>query len=313
MHYNLIAIGRSRYLYNSIQHLASQGYSFKGIFTEQAYDEYDVSADDFHDLAKRLGAEIFTGKILSIDHIERLIKTHNIQAAISANWRFTIPKNILELFEVGILNFHLGNLPDYKGNATVNWSIINNEKHIHANIHKMDTELDAGDVITREAISITSDTYIGDIIVEAERIAPFLYESALKIVKENPRAYQIKGTVHGMRCYPRLPEDSQVNWDQCPESIYSVVRASSRPYKGAYSFMDGKKVVFWKAKPFLQSEQISAVPGHVVNYDVDSGSVLVACKGGVLELQEIECDGKRVPPTDLIKSIRVRFKHLPND
>ena len=40
---NLIAIGRSRYLYDAIRHLNSAGYTFKAIITEEAYEEYDIS------------------------------------------------------------------------------------------------------------------------------------------------------------------------------------------------------------------------------------------------------------------------------
>ena len=39
---NIIAIGRSRYLYDGIRHLLNKGYSFKAIVTEEAYEEYDI-------------------------------------------------------------------------------------------------------------------------------------------------------------------------------------------------------------------------------------------------------------------------------
>ncbi len=112
----------------------------------------------------------------------QIIKENKIRAAISVNWKYTIPKKFLDLFECGILNFHLGNLPDYKGNATVNWSIINGENKIYGNIHKMDPELDAGDVISRKAIPITEQTYIAEILKQAAKDVPLLYEDALKKV-----------------------------------------------------------------------------------------------------------------------------------
>jgi methionyl-tRNA formyltransferase len=310
---NLIAIGRSRYLYDAITHLVKCGYTVKAIITEEAYEEYDIKVQDFKDLATNIGASFSIVRALPTDSVVELIKTYNIQAAISANWKFTLSEDFLNLFKGGVLNFHLGNLPDYKGNATVNWSIINSEKFINANIHKMDPELDAGDIITREAIPITADTYISDIITQAERIAPLLFEKALNMVLEDPHAYEVKGTTQGLRCFPRLPEDSQIDWNQNPELISRIVRASSYPYKGAYSFINGEKITIWKARPIKITERLLAVPGHIVKLNKTEGSVVVACNRGLMEVQEIEYNGKKLLPADLIKSIRLRFKYLPHD
>src|SRR5690606_18358963 len=144
---NLIAIGRSRYLYDSIKYLLSQGFNFKAIITEAAYEEYGITHQDFEELAKEKGIPFFMTKTPYSAEIIDLVKQSKVRTAISANWKYTLPKDFLDLFECGILNFHLGNLPDYKGNATVNWSIINGETYINGNIHKMDPLLDAGDIV----------------------------------------------------------------------------------------------------------------------------------------------------------------------
>ncbi|MBL7738577.1 MAG: hypothetical protein JNK14_05110 [Chitinophagaceae bacterium] len=306
---NLIAIGRSRYLYDGIKHLLSKGYSFKAIVTEEAYEEYDIKHTDFESLAKDAGAAFFMIKSVNNEELIRIVKENKIRVAISVNWKYTIPKNFLDLFECGILNFHLGNLPDYKGNATVNWTIINGESYINGNIHKMDPELDAGDVVARKSIPISTETYIADVLKQAEADVPVLYEEAISKVLISPAAYEVKGTVKGSRCYPRLPEDSQVNWNMPAENICRLVRASSHPYKGAFSYLNGEKIVIWKARPVVPEDKFFAIPGHVVSLNKSAGTVLVACtENSMLELQEIEKDGQVMPPAEFIKSIRVRFK-----
>jgi methionyl-tRNA formyltransferase len=305
---NIIAIGRSRYLYNGIKHLLLKGYVFKAIVTEEAYEEYDIKHTDFEVLADEIGARFFMMKSLSNGDLIQIIKENKIRAAISVNWKYTIPKNFLDLFECGILNFHLGNLPDYKGNATVNWTIINGENKIYGNIHKMDPELDAGDVISRKAIPITEKTYIADILKQAAKDVPLLYESALKKVFKKPNAFEVKGSLHGLRCYPRLPEDSQVDWNESAKKICRLVRASSEPYNGAYSFLKGEKIIIWKAGIYKYKEKFLAIPGHVVGIQKETKTIQVACGEGMLEIQEIEYKGNKIAPAELIKSIRVRFK-----
>lgn len=305
---NLIALGRSRYLYDSIIHLAGLGYNFKAIITEKAYEEYDIKDDDFRNLAEKIGADFYMSKTLNIPSLLETINKNEIQIAISANWQYKIPKSILDLFQFGIINFHLGNLPDYKGNATVNWTIINGEKFIYGNIHKMDPELDAGDVISRKAISISPVTYIHDILVEAVKDAPVLYEEAIKNLHTDPLSYVVKGSLKGLRCYPRLPEDSQINWHDSAENISRLVRASSDPYQGAFSFLNGKKVVIWKAVEIFPEDKFLAIPGHIVQINKDDESIFVACQNGLLKVQEIGFDGAVLRPAQICKSIRERFK-----
>jgi methionyl-tRNA formyltransferase len=309
---NLIAIGRSRYLYDGIKHLVSKGFVFKAIVTEEAYQEYDIKHADFESLAAQSGARFFMMKTLNHDDLIQIIKENKIRVAISVNWKYTIPKNFLDLFECGILNFHLGNLPDYKGNATVNWTIINGENEIYGNIHKMDPVLDAGDVISRKAIPITEQTYIGDILKQAAKDVPVLYEKALRKVLKRPSAFEVKGSLHGLRCYPRLPEDSQVNWNESAKRIGRLVRASAEPYNGAYSFLNGEKMIIWKARVFKYKEKFLAIPGHVVGIQKDTKTIQVACGEGMLEIQEIEYKGNKMAPVELIKSIRVRLKQDPH-
>jgi methionyl-tRNA formyltransferase len=305
---NVIAIGRSRYLYDGIKYLVSKGFVCKAIVTEEAYEEYDIKHTDFELLAAETGALFFMMKSLNNEELIQIVKENNIRAAISVNWKYTIPKNFLDLFECGILNFHLGNLPDYKGNATVNWSIINGEDKIYGNIHKMDPELDAGDVISRKAIPITDQTYIADILKQAVHDVPLLYEEALLKVFDKPDAFLIKGSLKGLRCFPRLPEDSQINWNDSARNISRLIRASSVPYNGAFSFLHGEKMIIWKAAEFNYGEKFLAVAGHVVGIQKDTKAIRVACGEGMLEIIEIEHKGKRMAPAEFIKSIRVRFK-----
>ena len=168
----MIAIGRSRLLYNSIKYLSERGYTFNTIITDVAYKEYDIKEDDFKKLALKIDARFFLTKNLSDPEIIGLISGGNIDIALSVNWGYKIEYSFISLFKNGILNLHLGNLPDYKGNATPNWAILNGEKFIYANVHKVDIDLDAGDILSRTKIEINENTYVADILSDACKVAP---------------------------------------------------------------------------------------------------------------------------------------------
>ena len=43
----------------------------------------------------------------------------------------------------------------------------------------------------------------------------------------------------------RKPEDGLIDWSKSPKEIECFVRAQTKPYPGAYTVIDGKKVTIW--------------------------------------------------------------------
>ena len=302
----LVAIGRSRLLHDSVEHLAAAGHRFAAIVTAPPSPEYDVGPAEFAVLADRLGCELFVVEKGGVPkEVAAAVERHRPAAGISVNWQYVLPGPFLDLFPHGLLNLHLGNLPDYKGNATVNWSILNGENEIHANVHRMAVELDAGDVIARTPIPLDDTTYVGDVLARARELAPELFREALDRLAEDPAACVVPGSTAGLRCYPRLPEDGLLDWSRPAWEVARLVRASSRPYPGAYSFLGGRRVTVWRAAVADRTDFL-AVPGHVLGPGPGS-TLLVACGDGALELQEVTVGDDAVEPGALTRSIRARF------
>ncbi len=54
-------------------------------------------------------------------------------------------------------NFHPAILPNYAGVGTMTWSILNNEKYHGITLHKIDNQIDAGDIIDIIKFKIDED------------------------------------------------------------------------------------------------------------------------------------------------------------
>ena len=288
----LVAIGRSSLLLHTIRHLANRGFSIRGIITDEQYPEYGVGVDDFRDVSRELNASFLTTKSIT-PHVLSTVRDWLSEggtetAGISANWRFIVPEAMLNLFSMGVLNVHIGSLPDFKGNATANWSILSGESSTYVNVHRMAVELDAGDIIARQVVPINSSTYVGEILATAESATPALFELALSRLVANPAYCEASNGPEGSRCFPRLPEDGLINWNDSAESILRLVRATSHPYPGAYTYYNGRHMMIWKARPALIDQPFLAVAGHVLNADSASGVLTVACGDGAVLIEDFE-------------------------
>jgi len=304
----MIAIGRSSLLYNSIKVLSEHGIKFDCIITDDAYPEYKVGVEDFRDLAHEIGAKFLQTKKLD----ETTITGMNSDIAISVNWKYQLSEPFLACFNMGILNLHLGNLPDYKGNATVNWSILNGESHIYANIHKMVKALDAGDIIAKEKIEIADNTHIGDVLSKAEEIAPSLFLTAIQKLKENKSYLLEKGSIKGIRCYPRIETDHQIDWKSPILNIDRLIRATSKPFGGAFSFLEDQRICILDAEMIYPSSGFYASPGQIVHINKVNMTVDIAGLDGFIRIKSVNVDGKECQAAEIIRSIRKRFRFNAN-
>lgn len=313
MSLRIAIIGRSELLYNTALLLLEKGHKIPLIVTSKEAPEYEVSSEDFKKLSSRVNALfINTTKINHPDVINQISSLKKIDVAVSINYAGIIDQEIIDLFEIGILNAHGGDLPRYRGNACQAWAMINGEDKIGLCIHKMiGGELDSGDIIQRSFFPLNINTLIGEVWGwMSDSIPNMMLEAVNKLAADKFYVLesQSKNPEDALRCYPRNPDDGRINWGAKNEEILRLINASSEPYSGAFSYLGTMKVIIWRAKLELINENYLAIPGQVSSLNND-GSATIICGEGKLTITEIQVDDVRTNSvTSVIRSIRNRFK-----
>ena len=159
----VVAIGRTKNLYNSIIKVKEGVHDVVLIITCQESPGYQTVAQDFKLLAEKLGIECIQTERINSEEIIQRIRKKRPDIGISVNWRTIIGQDVISCFPYGIINAHAGDLPRYRGNATPNWAIINGEKRIVLTLHLMTAELDAGPVVLQREMPISDNTYISEV------------------------------------------------------------------------------------------------------------------------------------------------------
>lgn len=308
----LAFIGRTEWLYNTARLMAERGYSIGLIVTAKEAPEYKKTATDFESLARDVGAEYLYSPSINGTAALDCIRGIAPDIALSMNYPSVVSAEAIGLFPHGILNAHGGDLPRYRGNACQAWAIINGEKRSAVCIHKMvGGELDSGDILARDYHEIGPGTKIGEIYRWFEDIIPQLYIQAVEQLETDPKFILEKQSANPadiLRCYPRLPEDSRIDWRADSLHILRLVNASSEPYAGAFCDLAGEKCIVWDAELCEDGENFLGVPGQIAAIDKDTGYVVALTGRGKLKLKEIELNGDRCRPALKIKSLRARLK-----
>jgi len=303
-------IGRGRKLVAAARRVATKGHDVEVVVTTDPADHHKVGIPEFRDLAADLGARFLRPDDINAAATVRRIEAADCDVGVSLNWKMVIESEVLNLFEHGVLNVHAGDLPRYRGNATANWAIIEGEDEVVFTLHRMNEALDAGPILLKARMEITAETTIGDVTAFGEREVPELIVRGLNGLADGslePRPQPETGE-DVLRCYPRAPRDSRLEWERSARYLDRVVRASTRPLFGAYTYLDGERLTVWETHVEEPETAVLGVPGQVADVRPADGEVAVVTGEDFLVLESVEtADSGRTEATDVVSSHRARL------
>jgi len=164
--------------------------------------------------------------------------------------------------------------------------------------------------LLQREFALSANAYISDIYRFMSKNIPPMFLEVLRGLADGtilPRK-QTTELSRFLRCFPRLPQDGEVDWNRSAVDLSRLVRASAEPFSGAYSFIGTNKIIFWRAHPETLAYRYLGIPGQVVEIRDSKGSVVILTGEGVLVLEEIEVGGgKRGPASNFLQSTRIRF------
>lgn len=300
-------IGRAEVLYDTAVRLRDSGHQIVCVLTAKEAPEYKRTSEDFRALAESLEIPFSQGP--KIANFRDFLIDAKADIGISINYTGVVPRDVIEIFPMGILNAHGGDLPRYRGNACQAWAILNGEERIGLCIHKMiGGELDSGDIIARDYIEIDSKTKITRVWDWMLQNTPVLMDQSVSRLEEDSSyvlEVQSKNPKDALRCYPRRPEDGRICWSKSAIEILRLINASNSPYAGAFCQYEQEKIVIWDAELVENPELFCSTPGQVTK--IGNGFCEIACGSGKIRVLSIEQNDQIMKPNALFRSIRSRL------
>ena len=203
------------------------------------------------------------------------------------------------------VNVHYAPLPQYRGRANVNWALINGESHTAITIHLVDQRLDSGNVLYQQSVPIQPGDTVADLYDRLNQLQlNHLGETVARFLDGYagvPQASEI--ATYGCT---RLPGDGEIDWSASTHKIDALVRALVKPFPGAFTYFNGRRLVVWRAHAVEQSPVYAGrVPGRIVNVSRADGHVDVLTGDGVLRIVEVEVDeAQPVAASRVIRTVR---------
>ena len=206
----------------------------------------NVNFADFHELGKEFGIPV-TDVAGNMGSYFEEIKKLAPELILVIGWYYMIPNEIRLIASKGCAGMHASLLPKYRGGAPLVWAMINGEGKTGLTFFYLSAGVDDGDIIAQHEIPINETDTIKDILDKVT-------DSALAITKEyvpllaQGKAPRIKQDESKATVVPqRKPEDGEIDWSWDAKRIKDFIRAQTKPYPGAFTTINGKKIIIWDA------------------------------------------------------------------
>lgn len=211
-----------------------------------------------------------------------------------------LPNEILEIPRLGCINVHGSLLPKYRGAAPIQWAVLNGDKVTGITTMFMGEGMDTGDMILKQEVEIGEDETTGELWNRLSKIGGELLVKTLELLENGTAPREKQGSDFTLA--PMLSKEmAKIDWEnKTAIEIKNLVRGLN-PIMGAYSFLEGKKIKFWKVQCLTDEELFEEFPdlreyeqkfnelypGTILFSDAKTGLYIKTIEGNikVLEIQ----------------------------
>lgn len=205
-----------------------------------------------------------------------------------------LPAEVWKIPKHGTFNLHASLLPDYRGAAPINWSLINGDTVTGVSTFFIDDKIDTGNIIDQVEMTVGPDETAGELhdrmmLVGGELVVSTLNDIAANRVSTTP---QDEVKTRQMRPAPKLFKDNtKVDWNKTAQEIHNLVRGLS-PYPCAWTMWihetgDRKQIKIYQT--CLTGEKGK----EDLSIESTKNQIFIHCNGEKLEICEFQFEGKR--------------------
>lgn len=217
-----------------------------------------------------------------------------------------LPEQVWNMPPLGTINLHASLLPDYRGAAPINWAIINGEKTTGVSTFLLKHEIDTGDIIKVEKVSIGHEMTAGELHDVLMEVGARLIVETVKSVESGN--YQPIPQANGSaKIAPKIfTNNCKIDWTLPGTHIYNLIRGLS-PYPGAFTEVNGQLLKIFHC--LFKQDTHHKSPGTIESDLGKNPYIRFAVPDGWIYPTDVQLQGKkRMKTEELLRGWRISPK-----
>lgn len=224
-------------------------------------------------------------KVKTPEFVE-ILKNYQPDIMVVVAFGQILSEEILNIPKYGCINVHGSILPQYRGAAPIQWSIINGEEFGGVTTMYMAKGLDSGDMILKAKEKIKPDDTYGSLYDRLSVIGADLLIKTLDLI-ENGEVKRIPQNDDEATFAPMIkPELEHINWNGKNTDIVNLIKGLN-PQPVAYTMLNDEKLKIWFAETV--DGDYNGEPGTIV--DVRKRDFVVMTAKGAVAVKEVQAQG----------------------
>lgn len=205
-----------------------------------------------------------------------------------------LPREIFTIPPLGTVNLHASLLPRYRGAAPINWAIINGDTETGVTTMLIDEKVDTGQILLQESTPIGPEMTAGELHdILAQQGAELLVKT-LDLLEAGKIEPKQQDDAQASRAPKLNKEMMKIRFNQPVQKVYNLIRGLS-PYPGAFCYYEQLQMKIYRSTIKNEAKE-AGKPGQILT--ARKGQFLVACHPGVLQIEELQLQGKKRIPVD---------------
>ena len=291
----IIYMGTPDFAVESLRALVEGGYNVVAVVTmpdKPAGRGHQLQYSAVKQYALSVGLPLLQPERLKDESFLQELRSYNADLQIVVAFRM-LPEVVWNMPRLGTFNLHASLLPQYRGAAPINWAVMNGDTETGATTFMLQHEIDTGNIILQERISIADDENVGSVHDRLMTMGATLVTRTVDLIIESenngrPVPTTPQDDTLRLKAAPKIFKDTcAIDFSRPAQQVYNHIRGLS-PYPAAWicempsshplaTMLKGAKV--YKAAITHLPEQ--------------KGHIIVPCAQGYIDLLELQLPGKK--------------------
>ncbi len=287
----LVFFGTPEFAVPSLEALVAAGHQILAVITQPdrpAGRGCKLAPPPVRTAVLRLGLPVHQPEHIRRPEFVQWLRELGPEAMVVVGYGKIIPQSIIDIPPHGIVNLHASLLPKYRGAAPIEWAMAHGETRTGVTTMLIDAGLDTGDILLQRETCIGEEETAVELRIRLAVMGAELLVETLRGLEAGKILPRPQDHSQATLAPMLRKEDGRIDWNWTATQIANRVRAFV-PWPGTYSWLHGKLLHIWRARPAAVSA--SGPPGSL---HVGKGQLWVSCGAAtMLEIFELQLEGRR--------------------
>jgi len=236
-------------------------------------------------------AESATLPVYSSHDFEALakdLKGKGIDLFIVVAYGNILPKFLLDVPQIMPIALHPSLLPQYRGAAPMQWTLINGEEKTGVTVFKVNEHLDAGEILIKEEIAIDEVDTMETLSEKLMQLGIKTLARAVKAIEKGNYTLRPQDTSKVSFAPKITKEDGRISWHVDADRIRNQIRGLAG-WPGAFTYYKGTMLKILDAE--VRELEACEEPARVVAISQDG--ISVATGRSVLTIKRVKPQNSR--------------------